>query len=136
MHKILIGYDGSDASRRALDRATEMFRDPAEIAVISVAPYLHGGPHSTGPYDPTDTPEQHEDEAAEARGILAGMGAQARVIVGHGDPATLICSVAERDGFDTIVIGSRTLHGVKRALLGSVSSHVATHAGCDVMIVK
>lgn len=135
MHKILVGYDGSEAARRALERTTEMFGG-SEIAVISIAPYLNGGPHGTGPYDPTDTPQQHEEEAEEARNLLAGHGTEARVIVAHGDPATVICEVADRDGFDTIVVGSRALHGIKKALLGSVSTHVVSHASCDVLVVK
>jgi nucleotide-binding universal stress UspA family protein len=135
MHKILIGYDGSEAARRALGRATEMFRAGAEIAIISVAPYLSAA-HGTGPYDPTDSPEQHENEGAEAKGLLADQGSDARVIVAHGDPATSICDAAARGGFDTIIIGSRGLRGMKKALLGSVSSHVVSHASCDVLVVK
>lgn len=136
MHKILIGYDGSAAARRGLDRATEVFRGDSEIAVISVAPYLTGSPHAMGPYDPTDTPRDHEEEAAEAKGLLAGMGSDARVIITHGDPATSICDVADREGFDAIIVGGRRLSGIRKTLLGSVSSHVVSHARCDVLVVK
>ncbi len=136
MHKILVGYDGSAAARRGLTRATEVFHANAEITVISVAPYLTGSPHAAGPYDPTDTPDQHQDEAAEAKALLADMGFDARIIVTHGDPATSICAVAERDGVDTIIVGSRHVNGIKKALLGSVSGHVVSHARCDVLVVK
>jgi len=44
--------------------------------------------------------------------------------------------LAERGGFDTIVIGSRGLGVVSRFLQGSVSEHVATHADATVVISR
>jgi nucleotide-binding universal stress UspA family protein len=52
-----------------------------------------------------------------------------------GDPAEMICEVAEEEGADLIVVGNRGVHGKKRWFLGSVPLAVATHAPCSVYIV-
>jgi nucleotide-binding universal stress UspA family protein len=52
-----------------------------------------------------------------------------------GDPATTICTVAEDEGADVIVVGNRGLHGRRRWLIGSVPQAVLQHAPCSVMVV-
>ncbi|MDG6934563.1 MAG: universal stress protein, partial [Nitrososphaerota archaeon] len=47
-----------------------------------------------------------------------------------------IVDYAERQGADLIVLGTRGMGNLKRALLGSVSTGVATHAHCSVLIVR
>ena len=136
MSKMLVGYDGSESAKAALDRAAGMAGSGDTVGVISVVPIVAGGPRSGGPFVAGEGPEVHRAELAEAVAALASRGIQAATIEATGDPGTAICEAAERDGYDLIVVGSRNLGGVKRALLGSVSSRVAHHAHCDVLIVK
>ena len=136
MAKILIGYDGTESAKRAVDRASSIARDGDEIGVISVAPIVAGSPRSGGPFVPGDTPVEHRAELAEALAILRDRGIDALPIEAVGDPGLAICEAAERDGYDTIVVGSRNLGGIKRLLLGSVSERVAHRAKCDVLIAR
>lgn len=53
-----------------------------------------------------------------------------------GYAAEEIIKAAYRFRADLIVMGSRGLTGVKRTLLGSVSSRVARHAPCSVLVVR
>ena len=48
----------------------------------------------------------------------------------------LITGVAEEIGADLIVVGSRGLGGLKRALMGSVSESVVRHAHCPVLVMR
>ncbi len=57
-----------------------------------------------------------------------------KIAVGYA--AEEIIKAAYRFRADLIVIGSRGLTGVKRTLLGSVSSRVARHAPCSVLVVR
>jgi nucleotide-binding universal stress UspA family protein len=136
MAKILIGYDGTESAKRAVARASAIVHDGDEIGVISVAPIIAGGPRSGGPFLPGDTPVEHRAELAEAAAMLRDKGIDARTIEAVGDPGLAICEVAERDGYDTIVVGSRNLRGIKRVLLGSVSERIAHRATCDVLIAR
>jgi nucleotide-binding universal stress UspA family protein len=53
-----------------------------------------------------------------------------------GIPETTIIDLAEELGAGLIVMGSRGLGGVRRALLGSISDSVVRHAHCPVMVVR
>ena len=53
-----------------------------------------------------------------------------------GFSAEEIIKAASRFSADLIVLGSRGLSGMKRTFLGSVSSKVARHAPCPVLIVR
>lgn len=56
--------------------------------------------------------------------------------VGKGQVRNVLLAEAENWDADLIVLGSRGLGGVKRLLLGSVSSAVLAHANCSVRIVR
>ena len=47
-----------------------------------------------------------------------------------------ICRIAHEEEADLIVIGSRGLGKVKRALIGSVSEHVVRHSGIPTVVVQ
>jgi len=57
-----------------------------------------------------------------------------KIAVGYA--AEEIIKAAYRFRADLIVMGSRGLTGVKRTLLGSVSSRVTRHAPCSVLVVR
>jgi nucleotide-binding universal stress UspA family protein len=136
MSKMLVGYDGSESAKLALDRAAGMAATADTFGVISVAPIVAGGPRSGGPFVAGEGPAEHRAALAEAVAFLAPRGIEPKTIEAIGDPGSAICEAAEQDGYDLIVVGSRNLGGVRRALLGSVSDRVAHHAPCDVLIVK
>jgi nucleotide-binding universal stress UspA family protein len=56
-------------------------------------------------------------------------------VVRDGSPVTALLAVAEDEGADLIVVGSRGLGGYPEQLLGSTSTQVAQHAPCPVAIV-
>ena len=47
-----------------------------------------------------------------------------------------IVALAEEIGAGLIVMGSRGLGGIRRALMGSVSDAVVRHAHCPVLVVR
>jgi nucleotide-binding universal stress UspA family protein len=53
-----------------------------------------------------------------------------------GRPAQEIVALADEIGAGLIVMGSRGLGGVRRALMGSVSDSVVRHAHCPVLVVR
>jgi nucleotide-binding universal stress UspA family protein len=133
MNKILLAYDGGAPARRALDQTIELARRfGAEVAVVSVVP-VHA---SLVPIPPWDEGAVHADALAEARALLRQAGIEPMLLEPGGDPARTIERVAEEQGFDTIVIGTRGLGLLGRVLQGSVSDHVATHARATVVVAR
>lgn len=138
MQTIVVGYDETEPSKRALDRAAEIAKAfGAKLIVTSAAPVMvsPGRGAGAGAIDPTDTPEEHLAELAHAREHLAGMGVHADFQPAIGEPAETIVQLAEERNADLIVVGTREPNVLERLLGQSVSGSVSRHAHCDVLIV-
>jgi nucleotide-binding universal stress UspA family protein len=136
MKTILVGYDGSDASQRALDRALELARAfGSSLVLTSVAPVPAAVGRGTGALDPVDPPDRHREELRIAleQATQAGIGAE--TVLGVGHPAEAIIDIAEEHGADMIVVGTREPGLLERLLGQSTSSAVARRAHCDVLVV-
>ena len=132
--RIVVGVDGSAASRRALRRAAEEAEaHRAKLEIVWAWSLLD---QETGaPFDP------HHGEAsvrADLDRLLAEeLGDDHPPIVARAEndlPARALVAAAE--GAWLVVVGSRGRGGVTGLLLGSVSSHLAHHAPCPVLIVR
>src|SRR5438067_13697893 len=118
MHKILVAYDGGEPAHRALALAADLARRfDAVIGVVSVTP-VHPG---RVPIDPWDRPDVHTAELLEAQNILREWGIEADLLQSAGDPAKTIERIAHDGRYDTVIVGSRGLSVLSRALQGSVS---------------
>ena len=148
--RILFAYDGSTEADAAIARAATLFghRD-TEAVVLSVWEPLtvqalraerFGSPMLGVPYDAVDQDENSAHQAqhlAEHGARLAGeAGFEARALSVADDRkiAETIAAGADELDADVIVLGARGLAGIA-ALLGSVSTAVAQHAGRPVLIV-
>jgi nucleotide-binding universal stress UspA family protein len=85
--------------------------------------------------------EQKRDEAQKELDtevdVIRESGAQEiQAHLEFGMPDTAIIDLAEELGTGLIVMGSRGLGGVRRALLGSISDSVVRHAHCPVLVVR
>jgi nucleotide-binding universal stress UspA family protein len=133
MEKLLVAYDGSAPARRALETAAELAAEHhARVTVVSVIPQRLG---LSVTIDPFDDERVHRSQLEDAVAYLASRGVSAETLEPKGDPATVIERIARDDGYDTVVVGSRGRGGAARLLLGSVSSHVASHFKGTVIIV-
>jgi nucleotide-binding universal stress UspA family protein len=133
MEKILVAYDGTESCRKALDTAAQLGKAfGAKIGVVSVIPHRAG----RFPVDPWDDADVHAKKLLDARDELRQLGLEAELLEPAGDPARMIETMADRGGYDTIVVGSRNLGALERLFQGSVSEHVATHAHATVVVAR
>jgi nucleotide-binding universal stress UspA family protein len=134
MKRIVVGFDGSEQSRKALARAADI-ANGATLAVVSavhVEGFLGG---AISPIDPAEA-EARTKALAEAREYLEGRGITGDFIEGNGNPGDVLVQEAKESDADLIVVGTRGRNAAKRVVLGSVSTNVVHHAPCDVLVVR
>ncbi|MEO7427037.1 MAG: universal stress protein [Fibrobacteria bacterium] len=73
-------------------------------------------------------------DKAVAALVKAGIAAESTILI--DDPKRAILSQAKKLKADAIIMGTHGLTGMKRFLLGSVSTSVAAHAPCSVEIIR
>ena len=129
--KILVGYDGSDVSRRALVHAAELVGRGGEVQVINV---IAAQPVSSS-VDALGEGERRRqrDLLREARSLLREWDVRMGALWAAGDPTTEIRAAAENSGARVIVVGRG--NGVRRLIKGSVSTRLVRRAPCDVLVV-
>jgi nucleotide-binding universal stress UspA family protein len=135
---IVVGYDDTEPSQRALERAAQIAEKfGSQVLVASVARLTHSTPKSaaTGPPDPNETPARHQEELEHAQQILHERGIEAEAISAFGDPGSTIARVAAERHADLVVVGTRELGLAQRLLGQSVSQAVTRRTHCDVLIV-
>jgi nucleotide-binding universal stress UspA family protein len=126
MGKIVVAYDESAPSERALERAADLARRYEDTLVVtSVVPVWIAG-------KPNDAPGP---ELRQAGTRVSDLGVEVELVEAIGDPAQAIVEVAERHDAQLIVVGTREPSLVERALGMSVSERVQRQAHCDVLIV-
>ena len=141
MPGIIVGIDGSERSRQALEwAASEAAVRRAPLTVLKVCPALSGYWGGPGGYpgDLDRTKQAQEAAQEETDSVLAKADAESRpasvtVRAVVGVPAEVLLDAA--GDADMIVVGSRGAGGFKRLLMGSVSTHVAHHAHCPVVVI-
>lgn len=132
--RLLVGYDGSDGGRDALE-LSRVLAGEAEGSIV-VATVLFGGPL---PVELAHLDEHEAEEAEqlfeEARAVLSGIEVETRPY-GGGSPAAILTQLAEdeEEGFDAIVIGSPHRGPVGRVLIGSVARNLLNGGPLEVFV--
>jgi nucleotide-binding universal stress UspA family protein len=143
--RILLATDGSEEAKLALKTAVDLANcTNSELHVVTVAREYHPA-HFEVPETGRLLDEARRAMEREAREVLdgqvkkieeaGGTVAEAHLRTGgHNDRE--IVRVGEEIGAGLIVMGSRGLGGLRRALMGSVSDSVVRHAHCPVLVVR
>ncbi len=135
--KILVGYDGSAAGRKAFDAALDLAaKEGGELYVLSVARPPEVGDDVETEAVIENSRHYHRRMLAELKASIAAKGVKAHLEVTVGHPAEQIIYDADRHGVDLIVVGDRGRSKLARFLLGSVSKQVVQYAGLPVMVVR
>jgi nucleotide-binding universal stress UspA family protein len=130
--KIMVGFDGSDGGRDALELARAV-ATPAEAEVLVVAVIPYGPLPVNFEALEADAAAEAEPLFAEARERLAGLEVETRGF-GGGSPAGVMTDVAEDEAIDLIVLGSPHRGALGRALIGSVAESILHGAPCAALV--
>ncbi len=135
--KILVGYDGSGAGKKAFETALELAAmHGAELYVLTVCRPPEIGDDVETEAVIENSRRYHRGLLAELKPAVAAKGVKAHFEVGVGHPAEQIIYDADRRAVDLIVVGDRGRSKFARLLLGSVSKQVVQYADRPVMVVR
>lgn len=136
--RIVVGFDGSDASQRAVSwaAAEAALRGRSLTLVHAVMPPVATGGLGVGLPPSLDLIEQLEEQAhaqlEEYAATIPGVSVDTSVAIGA--PSAVLLEASE--SADMVVIGSRGRGGFAGLLLGSVSGQVSAHAECPVAVIR
>ncbi len=144
--RVVVGYDGSEAARAALEVAAGLPLAGAPEWVVCVA-YEAAPPLASG-IAPTMMVAMEEAYAAdlavakataeaaarEALGMLAAHGIAALTALGHGTAPDVLLDVAGHAVPTLLVVGDRGRSPLRRLVLGSTSSALLGAGHVDVLI--
>lgn len=143
--KILVGIDGSEQAKNALDRAINLaqaLNATLLLATVVDDRALAMAMSNTGNY--VMTPNMRDDLMAHAKETMAnyvatakeaGVKFEAKILIGD-HKLELAKDIPDAEGIDAIVIGATGLTRVERVFIGSTASYIMNNATCDVIIVK
>ena len=138
---VAVGTDGSDTADKAVDFAIDLAQKYGArlVAISSYKPVSESrlkqeqkdAPDeiqwSINPTEDVDAALRAVEDMARERGLEATSEAR------EGDPADVLCEIAEQHNADLLVVGNK---GMQRRVLGSVPNSVSHKAPCSVVIVK
>jgi nucleotide-binding universal stress UspA family protein len=146
MKKIIIAYDGSVASRRAVEMALECSNKDDELTLLTVIPAELAESSFTKMLLPTidlssvvksgSFKERAMETLSKVVAEIENNVKKVNIVVESGDPADEILMSAKKHEANVIVLGYKGYGKEGRFLLGSVTDKVVRHAGVSVLVVR
>ncbi len=137
IRKLLVGYDGSEPAKRAVDFALDLARHyGAALHVLAVARPPEFGTEVEAEAVIENSRRHYGHALQPLKARLAAESIESRFEVAVGHPAKQLLLYAERHDIDHIVVGHRGHSMFEHWLLGSVARQVIAHASCAVTVVR
>lgn len=140
--KYVVGYDGSDSSKRAVDFALN--RAKASGASLVVAHVLEWSPYSF--LTPEELEERHKrrgEELARAESAvmqplvasIAGSGVDVETVIKYGHIVDTLCAIAKDNDAAQIFLGRQGQSGISARIFGSVAGSLVqtTPVPCTIV---
>ena len=136
MRRILVGFDGSEGSENALNKAMMLIDEDGELIILAIVPL------------PSDRNllDQKSYEILKTRAhtiiahVIQDLGTPEYTITGMvkegEDIAAVLIDVANELQCDLIVLGSRGSSELGKYPIGSVANKVVQYAAKPVMVVR
>lgn len=146
MKKMLIAYDGSEASKKAVDMAIKCSDKEDEITLLTVVPAELAESSFTKMLLPTidlskvvksgTFQEKAKESLSKVAREIEYNVKKIDIAIESGDPADEILLSAKKHGSNIIILGYKGYGKEGRFLLGSVTDKVVRHAGISVLVVR
>ncbi|MGJ9459783.1 universal stress protein [Oceanobacillus sp. CF4.6] len=141
--KVLVAYDGSILSRKALEEAKVQASQLPDTEVHIISVVKPTGPNTNAGISRSIGYELAEDFRPQMEKIKQEfekleIPVETNIIIGETkkNPGGKVCEYATEHAIDMIILGSRGLGNLKKIFLGSVSNEIVQNATCPVLVIK
>ncbi|NRF95798.1 universal stress protein [Paenibacillus frigoriresistens] len=139
--KILVAYDGSEASDKALDSALKLaklnhFSKLDIIHIFNLPTYVLGSSVVIPPIVIENNYLDYSEQVIEKIKEQIADFSNIHIEVRSGSITKEILKYADEIQADLIIVGSRGLNSIGEFVLGSVSHNVVQHAKLPVLVLK
>jgi nucleotide-binding universal stress UspA family protein len=133
----VIGVDGSSYAEAAVDAVARRAWPAGTLARIVAVPDLMMMAAIRWLEEIKEAEQASANKIVEASAEkLRRAGLSVSTLIKEGDPKYILVDEAEQWGADSIFLGARGLRAIERFLIGSVSTAVASRAGCSVEVIR
>jgi len=146
MKKMLVAYDGSDASKKAIEMCLKCADNDDEVVLLTVIPAELSESSFTKMLLPTIDLSSVVESGSFKDKTMENLSKivkeieqnvkKVEAVVESGDPADEILITAKRQTADIIILGYKGYGKEGRFLLGSVTDKVVRHASVSVLVVR
>jgi len=146
MKKMLVAYDGSDASKKAIEMVLKCANKEDEVTLLTVVPAELSESSFTKMLLPTidlsayvksgSFKEKAKESLSKIAKQIENEVSKVNIVAEDGDPADEILITAKKYEADIIIVGYKGYGKEGRFLLGSVTDKVVRHASVSVMVVR
>ncbi len=147
--KILVCYDGSESSLKAIGKAHHLIKDCGIHEVTLIHAYTEHSREAitkdkfaTPPFLLDTLKDVEKNKWLKMQEILEEIaerfeksGAKTNIRLEHGHTAHVIIKEAERGAYDIIILGRKGQGGLKNMVMGSVSNSVIQGTDASVLVV-
>jgi len=136
MKRILVALDNSPSSEKGLKEAINYAKitnsEITGVNVLTVYPTLASTVINYKKY----LKEKSEKYMDSIRKQCEKEGITFHPVILYGKPSTEISKYAQKEKFDLIIVGSKGLRGLKKAILGSIATNIVQKSYTSVLVVK
>jgi nucleotide-binding universal stress UspA family protein len=135
---ILLSYDGSEFSKRALAKACELSKlDGSEVTALYVIPHYEEMVEFFSTSFIKDNLRNDAEKIMEkARTMSRDYGVKIKTEITEGDEAEKTVEAAKRLKNDLIIRGTHGWTGLNKAIMGGLTERVIVNSPCPVLVVK
>lgn len=134
---IVVAFDGSEYSRAALIESSNLAKRHGGKVIMVHAIYFDEEEFSVAPEQREKRFNLGKEVCYQTRDMtVSDLDIDMESLVCEGEPPEVIVDIAGEKKADLIAMGTYGRKGLKRLLMGSVTSKVIINSPCDVLVVK
>jgi nucleotide-binding universal stress UspA family protein len=134
---VVVGFDGSPAGERALDRAaTHVAGTRGQLIVVHAIDSEVSAGGLSQPVLEEPSAAQRRSILDRARRLVGSHHLDAKVLDRVGQPTEVLVDVAAEHSAELLVVGTKGTSYVARARRGSTAENVVHETPCDVLVVR